>query len=311
MSESTELHLPGAPAPPHSAVVTLGTFDGVHLGHRAVIDQAIAVGATESRVSTVLTFDPHPLRVVRPDAAPQLLTTTAEKMAVLRQTGADRVDVIPFTAYLARFSPRRFVEDVLMAHFGLAHLVVGHDHGFGKDRSGDVGTLRRIGNELGFPVTSVPPLVVGNAPVSSTRIRNLLLEGEVAAAADLLGRPYSMEGPVVRGEQRGRVLGFPTANVAVDTDKLLPQEGIYVVQVDLEGHAAPRQGVMHLGPRPTFFGFSASAEVYLLDFEENLYDRDLRVHFLHRIRGIARFDSAEALQDAIRSDIEIARGWFR
>jgi len=311
MSESSELQLPGPPAPPGSAVITLGTFDGVHLGHRAVIDKTIAIAERESRLSAVLTFDPHPLRVVRPDAAPRLLTTTAEKMDLLRRTGAARVDVIPFTAYLARFSPRRFVEDVLLAHYGLAHLVVGHDHGFGKDRSGDIETLRAIGAELGFAVTSVPALQIGDAPVSSTRIRNLLLAGDVAPAADLLGRPYSLEGPVVRGEQRGRVLGFPTANVAVDADKLLPREGIYVVQALIDAEAAPRRGVMHLGPRPTFFGFSPSAEVFLLDFEGDLYDRHLQVHFLHRIRDIARFDSAEALQDAIRSDIEIARAWFR
>jgi len=311
MSDSSELHLPGPPAPPGSAVITLGTFDGVHLGHRAVIDKTIAIAERESRLSAVLTFDPHPLRVVRPDAAPRLLTTTAEKMDLLRRTGAARVDVIPFTAYLARFSPRRFVEDVLLAHYGLAHLVVGHDHGFGKDRSGDIETLRAIGAELGFSVTSVPALQLGDAPVSSTRIRNLLLAGDVAPAADLLGRPYSLEGPVVRGEQRGRVLGFPTANVAVDADKLLPREGIYVVQAVIDGETAPRPGVMHLGPRPTFFGFSPSAEVFLLDYEGDLYDRHLRVHFLHRIRDIARFESAEALQDAIRSDIEIARAWFR
>lgn len=311
MSESSELHLPGAPAARHSAVITLGTFDGVHVGHRAVIETTIAVARRESRTSTVLTFDPHPLRVVRPEAAPQLLTTTAEKVRHLRDSGADRVEVIPFTAYLARFSPRRFVEDVLLAHFGLAHLVVGHDHGFGKDRSGDVETLRAIGAELGFSVTSVPPLHVGQAPVSSTRIRNLLMDGDVAGAAELLGRPYSLEGPVVRGEQRGRVLGFPTANVAIDADKLLPREGIYVTRVDLEGESQSRPAVMHLGPRPTFFGFSPSAEVYLLDFEGDLYDRDLRVHFLHRIRGIARFDSAEALQEAIRSDVAFAREWFR
>ena len=310
MSESSELHLPGPPALPRSAVVTLGTFDGVHRGHLAVIEQAISAAKHEARTTTVLTFDPHPLRVARPEAAPQLLTTTPEKVALLRATGADRVDVIPFTAYLARFTPRRFVEDVLIAHYGLAHLVVGHDHGFGKDRSGDVETLRRIGSELGFSVTSVPALHVDDAPVSSTRIRNLLTNGEVGAAADLLGRPYALEGPVVRGEQRGRVLGFPTANVAVDADKLLPLEGIYVVRVDV-GESTQLQGVMHLGPRPTFFGFSPSAEVFLLDFEGNLYDRDLRVHFLHRIRGIARFDSAEALQEAIRSDIEIARDFFR
>lgn len=310
MSDSSELQLPGAAVPSHTAVVTLGTFDGVHLGHQAVIAKTIATAQEESRTSVVLTFEPHPLRVARPEAAPQLLTTIAEKTRLLEQLGADRVDVIPFTPYLARFTPRRFVEDVLVAHYGLAHLVVGHDHGFGKDRSGDVATLRAIGAEIGFEVTPVPALEIGDLPVSSSRIRTALVEGDVRTAAELLGRFYSLEGPVVQGEKRGRVLGFPTANVAVYPDKLLPKEGIYAVFVDIEPGSPLRHGVMHLGPRPTFFGFSPSAEVYLLDFDGDLYDRDIRVHFLQHIRDIARFESVEALQEEIRSDIDAARRIF-
>jgi riboflavin kinase / FMN adenylyltransferase len=303
----TRVQLPGAVLAPRSAVVTVGTFDGVHRGHRAVLDKLVEVARARNEQSVILTFDPHPLHVIRPESAPRLLTTTEERTALLRAAGADRVAVMHFTTELASFPPRKFVEDVLVAHFGLDHLVIGYDHGFGKDRSGDVSTLRQIGAELGFGVTVVPHTDLGDAPISSTRIRNLLEEGDVEQAEAALGRAYSVSGSVVHGDGRGRTLGFPTANLSVAPEKLLPGQGIYAVTIQPENGTRSYDGVLHLGERPTFHDTSWSIEVMLFDFEGDLYGERLRVDFCSRVRGVERFDSAEELVRAMHADVSAAR----
>ena len=304
----TPVHLPGAAMPPRSAVVTVGTFDGVHRGHQAVLETLVTVARERKQQGVILTFDPHPLYVIRPDSAPKLLTTTEERTALLREAGADRVAVMQFTAELSSFPPRRFVEDVLLAHFGLDHLVIGYDHGFGKDRSGDVSTLQSIGAELGFGVTVVAHTDLNDSPISSTRIRNLLLEGNVSEAAAALGRPYAIEGVVVRGDGRGRVLGFPTANLAlVPSEKLIPAQGIYAVVVRVGPEGRTFGGVLHQGERPTFSGASSTIEVMLFDFEGDLYGESLRVEFHGHIRGVERFDSVDELVAAMNADVAAAR----
>ena len=185
----TQLALPGRPLLPKSAAITVGTFDGVHRGHQTVLRQLSRIALERDLKSVVVTFEPHPLRIVRPEAAPRRLCTAAEKVELLKAAGIDQVAVVPFTAALAAFSPRDFVENVLLKHFGLQHLVVGYDHGFGKDRSGDAATLQSLGAELGYGVTIVPPTDYGDLPISTTRIRTLLTEGNVIPAADALGRP--------------------------------------------------------------------------------------------------------------------------
>lgn len=287
-------------------VLTVGTFDGVHRGHWRVLETLVTEADRRGAESVLVTFQPHPLRVVRPDAAPSLLTSDAEKLEVLALFGIAHVVVLRFDAALAAFPPRRFVEDILIRRFRLAHLVVGYDHGFGRDRSGDALTLAGIGAEIGFGVQIVPPLENSGGAISSTRIRRALLAGDVVAAAAGLGRPYSLRGTVVRGDARGAGLGFPTANLRLDSpDKLLPLEGIYAARTFIDGHR--RDGLLHVGPRPTFNTDAPTIELHVLDFDGNLYGRTLSVQLCGRLRGVERFDSTAALVRAMEGDRTAAR----
>ena len=299
--------LPGKKRPARSRVITVGTFDGLHRGHQAVLDALCSVAREHGKPSLVVTFEPHPLYVIRPEQAPKLLCTSREKLELLHASGVDEVVVVPFTPQLAEYSPHDFVELVLRDHFGLEHLVIGYDHGFGKGRSGDAATLQHIGRELGFEVTVVPHTDLRDAPISSSRIRRLLSEGNVREAAAALGRNYSIVGTVVRGDGRGKALGFPTANIQVtDPHKLLPAEGIYAVRVDPD-----LTGVLHLGPRPTFEGAQATVEVFLFDFDGDLYGQELTVHFIDRIRGVERFESVEQLVKVMHGDVARGRELLR
>jgi riboflavin kinase / FMN adenylyltransferase len=288
-------------------VVTVGTFDGVHRGHKVVLDALSSVARDVGARSLLVTFDPHPLRILRPAAAPQLLTTPVEKIEILAQTDIDAVAFLPFTPALGGYAPRRFVEEILIGRFGMRQLVIGYDHGFGRNRSGDVATLRAIGEQLGFAVDVVEPVQTpGGDSISSSRIRRALHAGDVVAAAQGLGRPYSLIGTVVRGAGRGHRLGFATANLEVGhPDKLIPHEGIYAVRAALRDRFA--DGVLHLGPRPTFAGLPPSVELHLFDFDGDLYGRHVRVEFHRRIRDIARFDSPAALVRAMEADCAEAR----
>jgi riboflavin kinase / FMN adenylyltransferase len=290
------------------AVVTVGTFDGVHRGHMRVLEELCRVAGEHNARSLLVTFDPHPLRIVRPEAAPPLLTTPAEKMEILAQTSVERVVFLRFTPELAGYPPRRFVTDILIRRLAMRHLVIGYDHGFGQGRSGDVETLRRIGDELGFGVDVVPPVDDGGMgePISSSGIRRALAVGDVAAAARGLGRPYALTGTVIRGAGRGHRLGFATANLEVGhPEKLIPHEGIYAVRAALKDRTV--DGVLHLGPRPTFAGLPPSIELHLFDFDEDLYGTRVTVMFHGRVRDIARFASVEALVRAMEQDCQAAR----
>lgn len=307
MSESSAWEgPPGIPAEPNGSVVTVGTFDGVHRGHWQVLQETRHWAEADGRRSVLATFHPHPLRVVRPEAAPPLLTTPEEKEEILAESGLDYAVFLPFTPALSRYSPERFVDEILVGRMHMRRLVIGYDHGFGRGRSGDVDTLRRIGGERGFEVHVVPAVLLDGEPVSSTRIREALAEGDVVAAARGLGRPYSIRGPVVRGDQRGRELGFPTANIRVaDADKLLPRPGIYAVRALRRGRAL--DGVLHLGPRPTFQGAAPTIELHLFDFDEDIYGEELRVDFCAWLREIHHYATIPALVAAIRDDCDAAR----
>lgn len=295
-----------APLAHSGAVLTVGTFDGVHRGHWELLQRVVRRAEERGRPSVLVTFDPHPLRIVRPDAAPPLLTTPLEKMEILAESGLTYAAFLRFDRTLAAFEPDRFVEEILVGRFGLSHLVIGYDHGFGRGRSGDVETLRAAGRRFGFDVEVVEPVQAGAAPISSTRIRRAVADGDVLAAAEGLGRPYSLRGTVVRGDGRGRALGFPTANLELnDPDKLLPAEGIYVVRAVLREGTI--DGVLHLGPRPTFVGASPTIELHLLDWEGNLYGRHVRVDLCARLRAIERFDDTPALIAAMHADVAAAR----
>lgn len=296
---------PGLPTD-RGAVATVGTFDGVHLGHWTVLEEIRDRAEATGRRSVLVTFDPHPLRIVRPEHAPLLLTTPVEKKEILAESGLEYAVFLSFTEALSRYEPRRFVEEILLDRLGVEELVIGHDHGFGRDRSGGVDVLQALGSELGFKVDVVAPVEALAGPVSSSRIRSLLLEARVREAGACLGRPYSIRGVVVRGDGRGRGLGFPTANLRVsERDKLVPPQGIYAVKGVLK--SGSYTGALHLGPRPTFKGSPPTIELHLLDFDRDIYGEEVRVDFVEYLRRIEPFTSVAALVDQIRDDVDAAR----
>lgn len=298
--------LPSLPPYECGSVATVGTFDGVHLGHWEVLREIRHRARRTGRPSVLVTFWPHPLQVLRPEMAPRILTTPEEKKQILAQTGLDYAVFLPFTRALSRYTPRRFVQEILVARMGVKELVIGYDHGFGKGRSGDAGTLEAIGAELGFEVEVVPPIVAGGDAVSSSRIRKALLAGDVRAARAGLGRSYSLRGVVGRGDGRGKHLGFPTANLQIsDSDKLIPREGIYAVRASLPDGV--HDGALHVGPRPTFPGSPASIEVHLLDYSADLYGTELQLDLIELLRGVRRFDTAAQLTDQMAEDVRRAR----
>lgn len=300
----------GLPRDGRGTVVTVGTFDGVHRGHWEVLQEIRRRALASGRRSVLLTFHPHPLRIVRPEAAPKLLTTPVEKKEILAESGLDYAVFLSFAPVLARYSPRRFVEEILVGRLGVQELVIGYDHGFGRGRSGDVATLRELGTTLGFDVDVVAPVKDGGDAISSSRIRRALDEGSVTEAAEALGRPYSIRGPVVRGDGRGRKLGFPTANIHVsDPDKLIPKPGIYAVRGVLRAGAF--DGALHLGPRPTFGGSPPTIELHLLGFEDDIYGEEVRVDFVAWLRDVRPFSGVEALVAQMREDVELAGAKLR
>ncbi|MDH3205237.1 MAG: bifunctional riboflavin kinase/FAD synthetase [Gemmatimonadota bacterium] len=287
-------------------VATVGTFDGVHLGHWSVLEEIKRRAAETGRRSVLVTFDPHPLRIVRPEHAPPLLTTPVEKKEILAESGLDYAVFLSFTSALSRYEPRRFVEEILIARLGVEELVIGYDHGFGRDRSGDPATLTAIGAELGFAVDVVPPVEANAEAVSSSRIRAAIGAGDMGEARACLGRHYSIRGVVVRGEGRGRGLGFATANLRVaERDKLIPPQGIYAVRAVLR--SGTYRGALHLGPRPTFKGSPPTIELHVLDFDADIYGEEVRVDFVEYLREIRPFASVQALIDQMREDVDAAR----
>lgn len=296
----------GLPSDGRGTVITVGTFDGVHRGHWAVLEEIGRRARESGRRSVLVTFHPHPLKIVRPDYAPLLLTTPAEKKEILAETGLDYAVFLSFNHVLAAYSPRRFVEEILVGRLGVQELVIGYDHGFGQGRSGDVETLKGIGEELGFDVDVVSPIRAGETPVSSTRIRKALLKGNVARAREGLGRPYSLRGLVIRGDGRGKELGFPTANLFVPVNgKLIPPAGVYAVRGGLKRGVFG--GAIHVGPRPTFTGSRPTIELHLLDFHGDIYGEEVRVEFIRHLREVQPFASASALVQQLKLDVEAAR----
>ncbi len=287
--------------------MTIGAYDGVHLGHRALLRDLSERAAAEGLSTVVVTFDRHPAAVVRPDSAPKQLTSLEQKLELLAECGIDRTLVVPFDEARADESAEEFVQEVLVDQLGARLVVVGEDFHFGHGRKGNVELLRHLGAEHGFEVVGVGLTGDGADAVSSTRIRALIGAGDVAAAALLLGRPHEVRGPVVRGDGRGGPeLGFPTANLAVDDDIALPADGIYA------GYFTRADGSTHpsaisVGRRPTFYEPGSApvlVEAYLLDFDGDLYGEAARVSFLEHLRAEQRFETVEALIAQMKADVE-------
>jgi riboflavin kinase/FMN adenylyltransferase len=292
-----------APLPPlpNGATVTVGSFDGVHLGHQAVLREIDRRARTAGRASVLVTFDPHPLEVVNPDAAPPLLTTGPERLEILAQSPLDYVVILRFDRHLAGLTPESFVREVLLDRCSVRELVIGHDHGFGRGRSGDVDTLRTLGHRLGFAVDVVDAVDIAGQHVSSSRIRRAVTGGDLAGAAAMLGRPYGVVGRVEKGQQRGRLLGVPTINLTeLSPRKLLPPDGVYAVRVEWRGGCGG--GMMNQGARPTFQDRGRVLEAHIFDFEGDLYGEWVRIEWVERLRDIERFASLDHLKTQLQHD---------
>jgi riboflavin kinase/FMN adenylyltransferase len=288
-------------------VLTIGVFDGVHRGHQHLIGGAVQRARSLGWQSAVLTFDPHPNVVVRPDRQQLYLTSLEERIEQIAAIGVDLLIVLPFNRDVMALTAQEFMTRVCRA-VALRELWVGHDFALGRGREGDLARLRDIGHELGYSAHPVEPLLLGGAPVSSTRIRRALQEGDVLSASHLLGHTFALRGLVAEGARRGRTIGFPTANVTVDPQHIVPADGVYVCQAQVCGQ---RYGaVTNVGMRPTFSGTHRTVEAYLLDFFDEIYGETLRLDFLHRLRGERKFDGIGALVAQITSDVAAARQWL-
>ena len=289
------------------AVITVGTFDGVHRGHQDVLSRVVERANATARPSIVVTFDPHPLVIVNPAAAPPLLSTFHEKLEVITQAGITYVAVVPFTPSLASMGAEEFVDHVLRERFAMSELFVGHDHGFGRGRMGDTDVLRTLGGSRGFAVHVLEPIHTANGQaISSTAIRRAVAGGDLARAADALGRPYSVMGKVIRGDRRGRLLGYPTLNLdAPPLQKLLPPDGVYAVRVQTPIGAFG--GMLNLGPRPTFGDAARRIETHVFDADHDWYGAPIRLDFVSRLRETRAFSGMEALTAQLGRDETLAR----
>lgn len=293
-------------------VLTIGNFDGIHVGHRIILETVITRARALAGEAVLFTFEPHPRKVLMPESPPRLLATLEQKLEILEEIGLDVVILEPFDRAFARIEPEVFVREYIHRRIGPREVYVGYDFHFGRDREGSMRLLTETGPRLGFSVTIIPEVTVGNRDVNSTRIRNLLAEGRVEEAAVLLGRPFGVRGRVVAGDRRGRVLGFPTANLEPQSE-ILPRAGVYAGRLRLLDAGEPGRGtlaaaVINVGYRPTFQdGRDLVVEAHLLEFAGDLYGRQVELHFDSLLREEKRFESAEALQAQIRKDVDEAR----
>ena len=290
--------------PPGGSVVTIGNFDGVHLGHREIFRRVVGAARACQASATVITFEPHPLRLLAPEKAPPRINTPAEKVRLIRASCIDLLAILPFTRKLAALPAAEFVERILVEKLAVRHLVIGYDSAFGRNRQGDAAFLAAAAKAHGFTLEVLEPLRAGEEVYSSTRIRQTLLRGDVRGVVGVLGRHFTLDGTVVSGDGRGRQLGFPTANLQTSKE-LLPADGVYAVKVRLGRRM--HDAVVNLGQRPTFPGAASTLEIHLLDYSGDLYGKRLRLYFVDRLRDEQRFSSVPELLSAIRIDIARAR----
>jgi riboflavin kinase/FMN adenylyltransferase len=286
-------------------VVTIGNFDGQHRGHRWLLQTVVETARAKQGTALVVTFDPHPVRILAPQVELKFLTSKEEKLAQFEQAGVDEVVLLEFTRELAALTPDAFVTELLCEAIGMKEIFVGEHFAFGRERAGRIADLERLGRSLDFHVRPLPPYRVDGEIVSSSAIRRLVQEGNVQRAATFLGRPYSLGGKVVQGSQRGRSMGWPTANLPLPPDRVIPADGVYATTLHNEGRTLP--SVSYIGTRPTFGSGVRLLEVYLLDERLDLYGAEVVVQFVARLRGDHAFDSPEALATQISLDVKQAR----
>ncbi|NOY77563.1 MAG: bifunctional riboflavin kinase/FAD synthetase [Calditrichaeota bacterium] len=292
-------------------IITIGTFDGIHLGHQKLISHVLEKKKRFKGTAFLVTFEPHPQLVLNTRNQPiSILTTLEEKLEIVQKFPIDGVIVIPFTKELSELSGSLFIKEILIKKIGFKDIVIGYDHAFGKKRSGNVETLRKMSSEFGFRVNVVDPVSLNGEVVKSTTIRNALRDGDISKATAFLGRPYQITGKVSRGKGRGRESLFPTANLEINhPHKLIPRNGVYIAEAVLEGKSFP--AIANIGNRPTFGEKDLAIEVHLFNFDEDIYDLPMKLLLLSRIRGERKFHSIEALKKQIHRDIEIAKNYFQ
>ena len=285
----------------HGTIVTIGTFDGVHIGHQKIIKRLIQVGKDKGLKSIVLTFFPHPRMVLQKNSKIKLLNTIKEREAILSSLGLDQMVTKTFTKEFANLSARDFVKTVLVDALNAKYIIIGYDHQFGKNRSANINDLKAFGNEFGFEVEEISAQDVKEVSVSSTKIRAALQEGDIATANAFLGYPYFITGKVIKGKGLGKQIGFPTANIEIEEDyKLIPKDGVYVIKALVKNKTV--FGMMNIGTNPTVDGSHRTIEVNLFDFDADIYDEIIKVEFLERIRDEYKFDSLELLQAQLKKD---------
>lgn len=293
----------------NNAVVTIGTFDGVHFGHRKIINRLIEVARSTGGESVILTFFPHPRMILHPeDSGLKLLTTIEEKAQLLEELGVDHLIITPFTRDFSNLSAETYIRQILVEKIGTRHIIVGYDHRFGKDREGSLYDLQMYSAQYQYQVEEISEQDIHEVAVSSTKIRTALLRGDVQTAADFLGYPFTLTGKVIKGDRLGRQMGFPTANLLVEESyKLIPCDGIYAVRADVlsAGEDTPAghyKGMAYIGNRPTINGMTRNIEVNLFDFDQEIYRQYLRIHFLHFIREDMKFSGLDELKAQIEKD---------
>lgn len=291
-------------------IVTLGTFDGVHKGHKSILDKLITSSKASGCESVVLTFFPHPRMVLQQNTDLKLLNTIDEKAALLEKEGIDNLIIHPFDHAFSRLTAEEFVKDILVDKLNIHKIIIGHDHRFGRNRTATIDDLIRFGEEFGFEVEKISALAVDEISVSSTKIRNALNEGNIDYANNFLGYPYFINGTVVQGKQLGRTINFPTANIQpTETYKLIPANGVYVVSSVLNGKTV--YGMMNIGNRPTVDGVGTTIEVHYHNFNEDLYGQLLKVSIHHRLRDEIKFESFDALKLQLEKDREQSIAYFK
>lgn len=288
-------------------VLTIGNYDGLHLGHQRIIEKVKDRAASISGTSILMTFEPHPLRVLKPEKCIGLITPIYFKRRLIEESGIDVLIIVPFTEEFRLITPEVFVEDILIKRLGMKSLIVGYDFRFGKDGKGDVDMLKYFSGLYGFYFEVVDAITIDGKKVGSNRIRRMIQEGEMERVKKFLGRPHMIEGKVIKGHERGKDIGFPTINIETDFE-LIPKNGVYVTEVEIDGKLFP--SVTNMGYNPTFNDRDLSIETYILNFSENLYGREITLCFHKRIRDEMKFNSVDELKQRIGMDVEVARAFF-